>query len=154
MPTPGCCHLVEVFDARLEKAAAGRPGALGRGGMVSKLQAAKKAGAAGLPTLIGNGLIPGILPRLFAGEQVGTFFLPQAQKLKSRQYWLAYNVNPKGAIRWTRGPGRPWLSTTRACCPPASSRSRAASARAPRCNCWTRTAEPLRWGSATTRPGT
>ncbi len=95
--------LVKVFDARLEKAASGRPGTLGRGGMGSKLQAAKKAAAAGLPTFIGNGLIPGILTSLFAGDQVGTFFLPQPQKLKSRQYWLAYNVNPKGAIQLDRG---------------------------------------------------
>ncbi len=95
--------LVQVFDAQLEKAASGRPGTLGRGGMGSKLQAAKKAAAAGLPTFIGNGLTPGILARLFAGDQVGTFFLPQPQKLKSRQYWLAYNVNPKGAIQVDRG---------------------------------------------------
>ena len=95
--------LVKEFDPQLEKAASGRPGTLGRGGMGSKLQAAKKAAAAGLPTFIGNGLIPGILPRLFAGDQVGTFFLPQPQKLKSRQYWLAYNVNPKGAIQVDRG---------------------------------------------------
>ncbi|MGO8668933.1 MAG: glutamate 5-kinase [Desulfobaccales bacterium] len=95
--------LVQAFDPQLEKAASGRPGALGRGGMGSKLQAAKKAAAAGIPTFIGNGLIPGILPRLFNGEPVGTFFLPQPQKLRSRQYWLAYNVNPKGAIRLDRG---------------------------------------------------
>jgi glutamate 5-kinase len=95
--------LVESFDAALEKAASGRAGALGRGGMSSKLQAAKKAAAAGLPTIIANGLAPGILTKIFAGEQVGTIFLPQAQKLKSRQYWLAYNVNPKGAILVDQG---------------------------------------------------
>ncbi len=94
---------VESFDAALEKAASGRAGALGRGGMSSKLQAAKKAAAAGLPTIIANGLAPGILTKIFAGEQVGTIFLPQAQKLKSRQYWLAYNVNPKGAILVDQG---------------------------------------------------
>jgi glutamate 5-kinase len=91
-------HLVPAIDADIEKAAGHRPGALGRGGMVSKLQAAKKAGAAGLPTLIANGLTPGILTDIFAGQEVGTLFLPQDQKLTSRQYWLAYNVTPKGAI--------------------------------------------------------
>ena len=95
--------LVEAFDAELEKAASGRAGALGRGGMGSKLQAAKKAAAAGVPTIIANGLAPNILTKIFAGDQVGTFFLPQAQKLKSRQYWLAYNVNPKGAILVDQG---------------------------------------------------
>ncbi len=95
--------LVESFDTQLEKAASGRAGTLGRGGMGSKLQAAKKAAAAGLPTIIANGLTPGILKKIFAGEEVGTIFLPQAQKLKSRQYWLAYNVNPKGAILVDQG---------------------------------------------------
>ncbi len=95
--------LVESFDAELEKAASSRAGALGQGGMGSKLQAAKKAAAAGLPTIIANGLTPGILTKIFAGEEVGTLFLPQAQKLKSRQYWLAYNVNPKGAILVDQG---------------------------------------------------
>jgi glutamate 5-kinase len=89
--------LVEKFDARLEKAA-GQSGTLGRGGMVSKLQAAKKAAAAGLPTLIANGLTPRILTKIFAGAEVGTLFLPQAHPLTSRKYWLAYNVTPKGSL--------------------------------------------------------
>jgi glutamate 5-kinase len=90
--------LIETFDAQLEKAAGPRAGALGRGGMTSKLQAAKKAAAAGIPTLIANGLTYGILAQIFAGKEVGTLVLPQTQKLKSRQYWLAYNVTPQGAI--------------------------------------------------------
>jgi glutamate 5-kinase len=90
--------LIPTIDAQVEKAAGKSPGILGRGGMVTKLSAAKKAGAAGLPTLIANGLTPGILGKIFAGEEVGTLFLPQEQKLTSRQYWLAYNVTPKGAI--------------------------------------------------------
>ncbi len=90
--------LVPAIDAQVEKAAGKSPGILGRGGMVTKLSAAKKAGAAGLPTLIANGLTPGILKKIFAGEEIGTLFLPQEQKLTSRQYWLAYNVTPKGAI--------------------------------------------------------
>ena len=97
-PDARLLHQVETINADIERAAGKRPGALGRGGMVSKIQAAKKAGAAGLPTLIANGLTPGILEKIFAGQEVGTLFLPQDQKLTSRQYWLAYNVTPKGAI--------------------------------------------------------
>ncbi|MCK9376834.1 MAG: glutamate 5-kinase [Syntrophobacterales bacterium] len=97
-PDARLLKLVETINAGVEKAAGKKAGALGRGGMLSKVQAAKKAGAAGLPTLIANGLTPGILGRIFAAEEVGTLFLPQAQKLTSRQYWLAYNVTPKGAI--------------------------------------------------------
>jgi len=98
--------LIESFDAGVEKAAGRKAGALGRGGMSSKLQAAKKAAAAGIPTIIANGLKPGVLEAIFTGEEVGTFVLPQAQKLKSRQYWLAYNVTPKGAILVDRGAWR------------------------------------------------
>ncbi|MEW6388134.1 MAG: glutamate 5-kinase, partial [Thermodesulfobacteriota bacterium] len=90
--------LVKASDPMLEKAPSRRAGALGRGGMLSKIQAVKKAAAAGIPSLIANGLTPGILDHIFAGKDVGTLCLPQAQKLKSRQYWLAYNVTPQGAI--------------------------------------------------------
>jgi glutamate 5-kinase len=90
--------VVETTDAELAKAAGKRPSAVGRGGMVSKIQAVKKAAAIGIPSLIANGLTPGILEMIFAGKEVGTLCLPQAQKLKSRQYWLAYNVAPEGAI--------------------------------------------------------
>jgi glutamate 5-kinase len=96
-PAARLIPLVDRFDARLEKAA-GKSGALGRGGMVSKLQAAKKATAAGLPTLIANGLTPGILTKIMAPEEVGTLFLPQAHRLTSRKYWLAYHIAPKGAL--------------------------------------------------------
>jgi glutamate 5-kinase len=102
-PDAQLLHVVATIDAGVEKAAGKRPGALGRGGMVSKLQAAKKAGAVGIPTLIANGLTPGILGKIFAWEEVGTLFLPQEQKLTSRQYWLAYNVTPKGAILVDKG---------------------------------------------------
>jgi glutamate 5-kinase len=97
-PAAPLLTFLETTDPRLEAAAGKRPNALGRGGMVSKLEAVKKAAAAGIPSLIGNGLRPGVLGEIFAGREVGTFFLPQTQKLSSRQYWLAYTVAPEGAI--------------------------------------------------------
>jgi glutamate 5-kinase len=90
--------LVEKIDARLERAASRQPGVIGSGGMYSKIQAAKKAGSVGIPTIIASGLEPRIITRLFAGEPLGTLFLPQATKLRSRQYWLAYTTTPAGDI--------------------------------------------------------
>jgi glutamate 5-kinase len=90
--------VVETTDPKLAKAAGKKPSTVGRGGMLSKIQAVKKAGAIGIPSLIANGLAPGILGAIFAGHEVGTLCLPQEHKLKSRQYWLAYNVAPEGAI--------------------------------------------------------
>lgn len=93
-----CIALVEKIDARLERAASRQPGVVGSGGMFSKIQAAKKAASVGIPTIIAHGLKPKILEHIFAGEEVGTLFLPQAAKLRSRQYWLAYSTNPVGDI--------------------------------------------------------
>lgn len=91
--------LVEKIDSRLEKAASQLPGVLGCGGMSSKLQAAKKASAAGIPVIIANGLTPAILEQVCRGaDSAGTLFLPQLKKLSSRQYWIAYTLNPKGEI--------------------------------------------------------
>ena len=97
-PEAPLLKLVESTDPKLAKAAGRRPSSVGRGGMVSKIQAVKKAAAIGIPSLIANGLTPGILAAIFSGQEVGTLCLPHAQKLKSRQYWLAYNVAPEGAI--------------------------------------------------------
>ncbi len=90
--------LVEKIDARLERAASRQPGVIGAGGMYSKIQAAKKAGSVGIPTIIASGLKPQIISQLFAGEPAGTLFLPQTTKLRSRQYWLAYTTTPAGDI--------------------------------------------------------
>jgi len=97
-PEARLIHAIDTNDPILQKAPGRRAGTLGRGGMVTKMQAVKKAAAAGIPSLIANGLTPGILDAAFSAQDVGTLFVPQAQKLKSRQYWLAYNVTPKGAI--------------------------------------------------------
>ncbi len=97
-PQAPLLHVVDTTDPRLLKAASARTSSLGRGGMVSKLQAVKKAAGLGIPSLIANGLTPDILPAIFGGDEVGTLFLPQTHRLKSRQYWLAYNVSPEGAI--------------------------------------------------------
>lgn len=70
----------------------------GRGGMISKIQAAKKAGASGAMTIIANGKHPEIIKRVLAGEEVGTLFLPQKSRLTSRKHWIAYTLKPKGDI--------------------------------------------------------
>ena len=97
-PEARLLNLVETNDPLLQKAPGRRAGTLGRGGMVTKMQAVKKAAAAGIPSLIANGLTPGFLHAAISAQEVGTLFVPQTQKLKSRQYWLAYNVTPQGAI--------------------------------------------------------
>jgi len=71
----------------------------GTGGISSKVGAAEKAAAAGIPTIIANGLEVGILARVFdAKEDVGTLVLPDENRLASRKHWIAYNLKPSGEI--------------------------------------------------------
>lgn len=73
--------------------------AAGTGGIATKLAAAQEAAAAGIPTVITNGLQNGVLEKVFdAKEQVGTLILPEQDRLPSRKHWIAYNLKPSGEI--------------------------------------------------------
>lgn len=94
---------VENFKKSIERFAGDIPGALGRGGMLSKIKAAKKITAAGVPMIIARGTQPDILLRLFSGECCGTYFVPRAKKLNSRKCWIAYTLTPKGTLQLDDG---------------------------------------------------
>ena len=90
--------VVTNIEKRIEKYAGDIPGALGTGGMLSKIKAAKKLTRAGVPMVIANGMQPDILIKLFKGGQFGTFFVAKKEKLASRKCWIAFNLKPKGTI--------------------------------------------------------
>ena len=90
--------LVSTIKKSIEKFASDIPGALGTGGMLSKIKAAKKVTAAGIPMVIANGEKEGILTMLFSGKEHGTFFVPKKEKLASRKCWIAFSLKPKGII--------------------------------------------------------
>jgi glutamate 5-kinase len=73
------------------------------GGMLSKVLAARKVTAAGVPMVIANGHTPNVLSKLFGGADLGTFFSPQDHKLASRKCWIGYTLKPKGALRVDEG---------------------------------------------------
>ncbi len=76
----------------------------GTGGISSKISAAEKAAAAGIPTFIANGLEAGILSKVFdVKEETGTLILPEKNRLASRKHWIAYNLKPSGEIVVDRG---------------------------------------------------
>lgn len=89
---------VEGFKKEIEQFASHIPGALGRGGMLSKIKAAKKVTAAGVPMIVARGTQPDILLRLFEGKAHGTYFVPQGKKLNRRKCWIAYTLTPKGSL--------------------------------------------------------
>jgi glutamate 5-kinase len=68
------------------------------GGMATKLAAAQKAAAAGIPMIIARGGEPGVLRRLLAGEPLGTYFTARADRLAARKRWIAFAVPPQGRL--------------------------------------------------------
>jgi glutamate 5-kinase len=77
---------------------AGGSGALGRGGMQTKLEAARKAARSGASTVICSGREPEVLSRLFQGEVLGTCLRPTQGRLVSRKQWLAGQLKPRGRL--------------------------------------------------------
>ena len=75
------------------------PGALGSGGMISKIRAARKVNSAGVPMVIAKGDKPNILIKLFSQRPLGTFFVPRKEKLASRKCWIAFSLKPHGVIK-------------------------------------------------------
>ena len=64
------------------------------GGMATKLQAAQKAAAAGVPMIIANGRTE----RVLHGEALGTYFAPKADRLGARKRWIGFAVSPLGRV--------------------------------------------------------
>ena len=90
--------LVEKLDGTVF-AQAGGAGALGRGGMLSKLQAAQKAAVSGIPTIVADGRQKDTLVATFdVTKEIGTLFLPEADRLTSRKHWIAYTLKPSGEV--------------------------------------------------------
>ena len=90
--------LLETVDEDAEKLARGPASKIGRGGMATKLKAAKTAASYGIPTIIANGKKPGTLRAVFDGAPVGTLILPEKNKLTGKKHWIAYTLKPQGAL--------------------------------------------------------
>src|ERR1044072_514628 len=82
------------------------PSPLGAGGRRSKVVAAEMASAAGIGTVIGSGLVPGVLARAWAGEPAGTHFAPQAVRQSSFKLWLKYAKPSHGTVTVDAGAAR------------------------------------------------
>lgn len=97
---------VSTIKKDIEKFAGDIPGALGIGGMLTKIKAARKVTSAGIPMIIAKGDKPDILIRLFSGEAHGTFFVPKKKKLANRKCWIGFNLRPEGIIHIDNGAAR------------------------------------------------
>ncbi|MFO1310362.1 MAG: glutamate 5-kinase [Burkholderiales bacterium] len=85
-------------DPALEAMAGGAGSEIGRGGMLTKVLAAKRAARSGASTVIACGREPDVLTRLAAGEAVGTALVAEAQTLAARKQWLADHVQLAGRL--------------------------------------------------------
>ena len=82
----------------LERMAGGAGSSLGRGGMITKVLAAKRAASSGASTVIAYGREPDVLLRLAAGEAIGTALIASTQKLAARKQWMADHLQMRGAV--------------------------------------------------------
>jgi glutamate 5-kinase len=97
-PDAALIPVVSTMGKDIIKFAGDIPGPLGTGGMLSKIKAAAKVTASGIPMVIANGGKRDILKKLFSGKEPGTFFVPKKKKLKSRKCWIAFTLKPKGVL--------------------------------------------------------
>jgi len=90
--------LVEKIDKTILSYASKDLSLFGTGGMQSKLQAARKVSLAGVPTIIANGNLEGVITRVLDGEEIGTLILPMKGRLSKKKHWLAFGSYPKGVV--------------------------------------------------------
>jgi len=90
-------------DPAIEAMAGGAGSAIGSGGMITKVLAAKRAARSGAHTAIAWGREPDVLVRLFAGEAIGTLLEAQTQPVAARKQWLADHLKPSGRITLDAG---------------------------------------------------
>jgi len=83
-------------------AGASRSG-VGTGGMLSKIEAARRATLAGASVVIASAREPGIVARVLAGEDLGTLFPAFPRRLGARKHWIAFTLRPRGALVLDRG---------------------------------------------------
>ena len=71
---------------------------LSKGGMASKLEAARLCTSAGENVIVASGREPGVLSRILAGETIGTLFLAQGAALAARKRWIGFTAQPRGHL--------------------------------------------------------
>ena len=97
---------VTRLDASIQSLVCDRATGLSKGGMASKIEAARIATTAGENVIIASGRQPGNLARIGRGEQVGTLFVAQGQALRSWKRWLGFTAQTRGRLTVDAGARR------------------------------------------------
>lgn len=85
-------------DPSLDKVAGDSTSGLGRGGMLTKIQAARLAARSGTATIIASGNESNIIKRIISGEEIGTFLVPNIDPIAARKQWLAGQLKIRGQL--------------------------------------------------------
>jgi glutamate 5-kinase len=93
----------DALDPRLEVMAGGTGSALAKGGMLTKVRAARRAARSGAHTVIASGREPEVLMRLANGERIGTLLAAHTVPLAARKQWLADHLTVSGVVRLDAG---------------------------------------------------
>jgi glutamate 5-kinase len=96
-------HNARAGDPALEVMAGGAGSSIGRGGMITKILAAKRAAGSGASTVIAWGREPDVLIRLARGEPIGTLLTAQTAKQQARKQWMADHLQLRGAVTVDQG---------------------------------------------------
>ncbi len=105
-PDAKCISLIEDIDKDLDAMIGETASQMSVGGMVSKIQAAKKAARFGVPTVVACGTKKDVLHQIIKGKEIGTMILPKREALSSRKGWIAFTLKPKGNILVDEGAKR------------------------------------------------
>jgi len=102
-PTARFIDHATAGDPELERMAGGVGSSIGRGGMITKILAAKRAAGSGASTVIAWGREPDVLMRLAAGESIGTHLDARTPKLAARKQWMADHLQMRGSVNVDEG---------------------------------------------------
>ncbi len=97
-PAAEFVHEAKAGDPALELMAGGAGSSIGRGGMLTKILAAKRAAGSGASTVIAWGREADALVRLTQGDAIGTLLIAQTQKNQARKQWMADHLQMRGAV--------------------------------------------------------
>ena len=97
-PSASFVHEARAGDPALEVMAGGAGSSIGRGGMITKILAARRAAGSGVSTVIAWGREPDVLLRLCEGEAIGTLLIARTPKQQARKQWMADHLQLRGAV--------------------------------------------------------
>ncbi len=97
-PNAQFVNVAQAGNPALEAMAGGAGSSLGRGGMITKILAAKRAAGSGASTVIAWGRDPDALLRLCQGESIGTLLIAPTQKTQARKQWMVDHLQMRGSV--------------------------------------------------------